>query len=32
MDMLKQLDPELKDAKIDLAATFNDRFVKKASS
>jgi NitT/TauT family transport system substrate-binding protein len=32
MDMLKQLDPELKDAKIDLAATFDDRFVKKASS
>lgn len=32
MDMLKQLDPELRDAKIDLAATFDDRFVKKASS
>jgi NitT/TauT family transport system substrate-binding protein len=32
MDMLKQLDPELKDAKIDLAATFDDRFVKKAAS
>jgi NitT/TauT family transport system substrate-binding protein len=32
MDMLKQLDPELKDAKVDLAATFDDRFVKKASS
>ena len=32
MDMLKQLDPELKDAKVDLAATFDDRFVRKASS
>ncbi|MET0429806.1 MAG: ABC transporter substrate-binding protein [Microvirga sp.] len=32
MDMLKQLDPELKDAKVDLAATFDDRFVKKASA
>jgi NitT/TauT family transport system substrate-binding protein len=32
MDMLKQLDPELREAKIDLAATFDDRFVKKASS
>jgi NitT/TauT family transport system substrate-binding protein len=32
MDMLKQLDPELKDAKVDLATTFDDRFVKKASS
>jgi NitT/TauT family transport system substrate-binding protein len=32
MDMLKQLDPELKDAKVDLAATFDDRFVKKAAS
>jgi NitT/TauT family transport system substrate-binding protein len=32
MDMLKALDPELKDAKVDLAATFDDRFVKKASS
>jgi NitT/TauT family transport system substrate-binding protein len=32
MDMLKQLDPELKDAKIDLAATFDDRFVKKAGA
>ncbi|HZH52788.1 MAG TPA: ABC transporter substrate-binding protein [Microvirga sp.] len=32
MDMLKQLDPELRDAKIDLAATFDDRFVRKASS
>ncbi|HEX2553413.1 MAG TPA: ABC transporter substrate-binding protein [Microvirga sp.] len=32
MDMLKQLDPELKDAKVDLAATFDDRFVRKAGS
>jgi NitT/TauT family transport system substrate-binding protein len=32
MDMLKQLDPELKDAKVDLAATFDDRFVRKAAS
>jgi NitT/TauT family transport system substrate-binding protein len=32
MDMLKQLDPELRDAKVDLAATFDDRFVKKAAS
>ena len=30
LDMLKQLDPELKDAKVDLAATFDDRFVRKA--
>jgi len=32
MDMLKQLDPELKDAKVDLKTTFDDRFVRKASS
>jgi len=32
MDMLKTLDPELKDAKVDLTATFDDRFVKKAAS
>jgi NitT/TauT family transport system substrate-binding protein len=32
MDMLKQLDAELKDAKVDLAATFDDRFVRKASA
>ncbi|MBD2749961.1 ABC transporter substrate-binding protein [Microvirga sp. BT688] len=32
MDMLKQLDPELKDAKVDLSATFDDRFVKQAAS
>ena len=30
LDMLKQLDPELKEAKIDLAATFDERFVRKA--
>jgi len=32
MDMLKQLDPELRDAKVDLSSTFDDRFVKKAAS
>ncbi|HEY8380648.1 MAG TPA: ABC transporter substrate-binding protein [Microvirga sp.] len=32
MDMLKQLDPELKDAKVDLATTFDDRFVRKATA
>jgi len=32
MDMLKQLDAELKDAKVDLATTFDDRFVRKASA
>ncbi|MET0746503.1 MAG: ABC transporter substrate-binding protein [Microvirga sp.] len=32
MDMLKQLDPELKEAKVDLATTFDDRFVRKASA
>jgi sulfonate transport system substrate-binding protein len=31
MDMLKQLDPELKDAKVDLATTFDDRFVRKVA-
>ncbi len=31
MDMLKQLDPELQNAQVDLAATFDDRFVKKAA-
>jgi NitT/TauT family transport system substrate-binding protein len=31
-DMLKTLDPEIQGAKVDLAATFDDRFVKKASS
>jgi NitT/TauT family transport system substrate-binding protein len=32
MDMLKTLDPEMKEAKVDLANTFDDRFVKKAST
>jgi len=32
LDMLKQFDPELKDAKIDLSKTFDDRFVKKAAA
>ncbi len=32
LDMLRKLDPELATAKIDLAATFDDRFVKRASS
>jgi NitT/TauT family transport system substrate-binding protein len=31
-DMLRQFDPELKDAKIDLSKTFDDRFVKKAAA
>lgn len=31
LDMLRQLDPELKDAKVDLAATFSDRFVRQAA-
>ncbi len=30
LDLVQTLDPELKDAKIDLAATFDDRFVKRA--
>lgn len=30
--MLTQFDPELKDAKVDLSKTFDDRFVKKAAS
>jgi NitT/TauT family transport system substrate-binding protein len=30
-DMLKQFDPELVDAKVDLSTTFVDRFVKKAA-
>jgi NitT/TauT family transport system substrate-binding protein len=30
MDMLQKLDPELKDAKLDLSTTFDDRFVRKA--
>lgn len=32
LDMLLQFDPELKDAKVDLAKTFDDRFVKKATA
>jgi NitT/TauT family transport system substrate-binding protein len=31
MDMLRTLDPEMKEAKINLADTFDDRFVKKAA-
>ena len=32
LDMLRKLDPELAAAKIDLSATFNDRFVKRAAA
>jgi NitT/TauT family transport system substrate-binding protein len=32
LNMLQQFDPELKDAKIDLSRTFDDRFVKKAAT
>jgi hypothetical protein len=32
MDMLKQLDPELKDATVDLSATFDDCLVKQAAT
>jgi NitT/TauT family transport system substrate-binding protein len=32
LDMLVKFDPELKDAKVDLAKTFNDSFVKKAAA
>ena len=32
LDMLIAFDPELRDAKIDLARTFDDRFVKKAAA
>lgn len=32
LDMLRKLDPELANAKIDLAATFDDRFVKRSTS
>ena len=32
LDMLRKLDPEFASARIDLAATFDDRFVKRASS
>jgi NitT/TauT family transport system substrate-binding protein len=31
LNMLVQFDPELKDARIDLGKTFDDRFVKKAA-
>jgi NitT/TauT family transport system substrate-binding protein len=31
-DMLKQLDPELQGAQVDLATTFDDRFVKRAAA
>jgi NitT/TauT family transport system substrate-binding protein len=31
-EMLKVLDPEFKDAKVDLATTFDDRFVKRAGT
>jgi NitT/TauT family transport system substrate-binding protein len=31
LDMLVQFDDELKNAKVDLAKTFDDRFVKKAA-
>ncbi len=30
--MLIAFDPELRDAKVDLAKTFDDRFVKKAAA
>ena len=32
LDMLRKLDPELASAKIDLVATFDDRFVKRSTS
>src|SRR5262245_23632184 len=32
LDMLTQFDPEMKDAKVDLSKTFNDKFVKKAAA
>lgn len=32
LDMLVQFDPEMKDAKVDLSKTFDDRFVKKAAA
>jgi NitT/TauT family transport system substrate-binding protein len=32
LEMLRQLDPELKDAKIDLTTTFDDRFVRQAKT
>ena len=30
LDMLKTLDPEMQNANVDLAKTFDDRFVKKS--
>jgi NitT/TauT family transport system substrate-binding protein len=30
-DMLVKFDPEMKDAKVDLARTFDDRFAKRAA-
>ena len=32
LEMLQKFDPELKDAKVDLPKTFDDRFVKKAAA
>jgi NitT/TauT family transport system substrate-binding protein len=32
LDMLQKFDPELRDAKVDLSKTFDDRFVKKAAA
>jgi NitT/TauT family transport system substrate-binding protein len=32
VNLLLQFDPEMKDAKIDLSKTFDDRFVKKAAA
>ena len=32
LNLLLQFDPEMKDAKIDLNRTFDDRFVKKAAA
>ncbi|HEY8564770.1 MAG TPA: ABC transporter substrate-binding protein [Beijerinckiaceae bacterium] len=32
MEMLKVLDPEMQNAKVDLATTFDDRFIKRAAS
>ena len=31
-DMLKTLDPEIQGAKVDLATTFDDRFVRRAGT
>jgi len=32
LNLLLKFDPEMKDAKIDLSKTFDDRFVKKAAA